>query len=169
MPTTTSKQISLRDLLVIKLRALYDIEQELVKALPKLAKAATDSDLKEGFTAHLSETKNHVRRLEDAFVELGEKPKKEKSEGIRGIAKDAEWIIKNIKDKKVLDAALIAGASYAEHYEMAGYMAAVEWARTLGEDEIALLLEETLGEEIAADHKLAALGKEKINERAELY
>jgi ferritin-like metal-binding protein YciE len=157
---------TLDDLLVLKLKALYDIEDRLTKALPKMAKAATDPDLKKGFEDHLKETKNHSRRLEQAFQTLGLKPSKTKAEGIRGIIADAEWNIKEKPSKEALDALLIASASYAEHYEMAGYMAASNWANALGYTEVSSLLRENLAEEQAADAKMADLAKRKVDARA---
>ncbi|MDB5204331.1 MAG: ferritin-like protein [Candidatus Taylorbacteria bacterium] len=164
MPNTKSKQKDLSALLVTKLSVLLDIEEQLIKALPKLAKAATDKELKDGFTTHLDETKGHVKRLERAFTLLNTKPERGmKSAGIRGIIEDGGWVIKNVKPKEALDTNLIAAASYAEHYEMAGYMAALIWAEELGLSEVAELLEANLKEEVAADEKLAKLGTEKIN------
>jgi ferritin-like metal-binding protein YciE len=163
MPTT-KKEKNLHDLFIAKLSVLLDIEKMLLKALPKLAKAATDSDLKDGFKDHLEETKEHVYRLEQVFNALDTKPQRSiKSAGIRGIIEDGEWVIKNVKPKGALDANLIAVASYAEHYEMAGYMAAIEWATTLEYNEVADVLKETLKEEMAADEKLTQLGRDKIN------
>ncbi len=154
------KNLNLRDLLILKINALYDIEQELVKALPKFAKAASDQSLKEVFRNHLAETRTHVERLEQIHALLDEKPKKLKSEAIRGIAKDAQWIIKNVKPLPALDSALLRAGQYGEHYEMAGYMGALSWARTLGEEEVATLLETTLEEEQSSDEKLTELGSE---------
>lgn len=155
---TKNDEAPLKSLLIQKLQALYDIESELVKTLPKMATAAKHADLKDGFRNHLAETKEQVKRLEEAFDILGEKPKKLKAEAIRGLAKDGDWVIKNVKGKEALDVNLIAAASYVEHYEMAGYMAALKWAELLGEIEVADLLEATLGEEEMADEKLAELG-----------
>lgn len=159
--------MSVRQLLIMKLQALFDIENEIVKALPKLAKKAEDGELKMAFEEHLEETKRHVDRLVKAFEYLGEKPKKLKSEGIRGLVEDGEWIAKNIP-QPALDANLIAAAQYVEHYEMAGYGTASEWAEILGEQEIKSLLEETLEEEKAADEKLNDLAKSKINEKVSM-
>ncbi len=159
--TKTKKQdMNLRTLLIQKVNALYDIESELVKALPKMAKAATTPELKKGFEEHLEETKNQVERLEEIHRILGEEPKKLKAEGIRGLVKDGEWVIKNVVPKEAMDANLARAAQYVEHYEMAGYMAAIDWAETLAETEIVDLLNDTLEEEIAADDKLAMVGGE---------
>lgn len=163
----TNKEKTLYDLLIAKLSVLLDVEKTLVKALPKLAKAATDPDLKEGFKMHLAETKEHVSRLEEAFTALDARPQRGmKSAAIRGIVEDGEWVMKNVRPKESLDANLIAAASYAEHYEMAGYMAAIEWSNILGHSQVVDLLNETLKEEVAADEKMSALGKKKINANA---
>lgn len=167
MATKKIKQpVTLQDLFVMKLKALYDIELQLTKALPKMAKNATDPELSAGFEEHLEETLEHVSRLEEIFGRLGEKPTKTKVEAIRGMIADADWIMKNIKDPDALDASLIAAGQYAEHYEMAGYGAAKEWAKLLGLNEIEDLLNETLKEEKAADAKLNELATARINEQA---
>jgi ferritin-like metal-binding protein YciE len=139
-----------------KIQALYDIEKQLEKALPKLAKAATNPDLKEGFMEHLEETKEHSVRLERIFKMLEEKPKKLKVEGIRGIVADGEWVAKEVDTTDPIhDAMLAAAARYAEHYEMAGYLSAIAEANSLGMTDAAVLLTATLNEEIAADEKLS--------------
>jgi ferritin-like metal-binding protein YciE len=164
MPKKTSKDMDLKSLLIQKLQALYDIENEIIKALPKLAKKAKHSELKQALEEHLEQTRGHAERLIKAFDILGEKPKKLKVEGIRGIIEDGDWVAKNIP-QPALDANLIAAAQYVEHYEMAGYGTAAEWAEELGEMEIKELMGQTLEEEKAADEKLNALAKTKINEK----
>jgi ferritin-like metal-binding protein YciE len=149
-------QTTLTNALIVKLKSLYDIEQQLTKALPKMAKAATNEDLKTAFLDHLEETKGHVKRLEQAFKHLNEKPKALRVEAIRGLVDDAKWVIDQKYEKPALDAMLIGAASYVEHYEMASYMAAARWARTIN-GEVASLLEQTLDEEQAADEKLSGL------------
>jgi ferritin-like metal-binding protein YciE len=158
--------ISLHDLFLMKIQALYDIENELIKALPKLAKNSFDEDLASAFTEHLEETRLHAERLEDIFEKLDRTPKKLKAEGIRGIIADGEWVAKNIGDFKARDAALIGAAQYAEHYEMAGYQSAVDWAALLGFTDIADILGETLEEEQAASDKLSGLAAGGIDEMA---
>ncbi len=150
--------MNLRELLIQKVNALYDIEKSLVKALPKMAKASKDPDLKRGFTDHLAETKTHVVRLEQVAKILGVKVKALKSEAIRALVKDGEWVIKTVKPAEARDANLARAAQYVEHYEMAGYIAALDWAHTLGESEVADLLQETLEEEEATDMKLQEAG-----------
>lgn len=157
---------NLHELLILKLESLYDVEQELVKVLPKLAEHATDEDLREAFESHLEETKNHVLRLEAAMGLLGVAPKKEKVAGIRGINEDGSWVLKHVKGDAARDAALIGAAQYAEHYEIAGYISAREWAAMMDHDEVADLLDATLMEEQAATLKLAELAHNGINQRA---
>jgi len=159
-----AKATSLRELLIVKLQALYDTEGELVKALPKMAKAATDEDLSAAFEDHLEETKAQVERLENIFDLLGEKAKKIKGDAIRGLVTDSEWVIKNTEEGDARDIALIAAARYVEHYEMAGYMGAQEWAEMLGDEGVAALLEETLEEEEKAEEKLSEIATQ-ITER----
>lgn len=155
----------MHELLILKLQSLYDIEQELTKALPKLAKAATSEELTEAFETHLEETKGHVARLEEAMRLLDVTPKKEKVAGIRGIAEDGNWVAGHTS-AVARDAGLIAAAQYAEHYEIAGYTAAREWAAMMDHTEVADLLDSTLKEEQAANEKLAELAHNGINQRA---
>lgn len=159
-------QDTLRDLLVNKLKALYDTEKQLVKALPAMAKNATDEDLKQGFENHLEQTKVHVERLEQSFEMIGEDPDELECDGIRGIIADAEWVIDNVNGDAALDANLIAAAQHVEHYEMAGYQSAITWARILGQDDIADLLEGTLNEEQETSDELADLAVAKIDMKA---
>lgn len=161
-----AKSKTLKELLVIKIRSLYDIESELVEALPTMTEAATDPDLKEAFREHLDETRGHVSKMENILELLGEDKEKLKVEGIKGLVKDAEWLVKNVEEGNALDAALIGAARSVEHYEMAKYMVAHEWAEMLGEEEVSDLLSETFEEEENADEKLSELGTliaERIN------
>jgi ferritin-like metal-binding protein YciE len=157
---------TLHDLFVLKMMALYDMESELVKALPKMAKAAGDPELKQSFLDHLEETKEHVTRLEQVFTILELKPKKTKVEAIRGLVADAEWLIKQKPSQGLLDAVLIASARYVEHYEMAGYLTAIAWAELLDMDDAIEVFEATLEEERKSDMALNEIAEEKINERA---
>jgi ferritin-like metal-binding protein YciE len=165
MPNQPKAQ-NLRDLFVLKLKALYDVENQLTKALPKMAKAATDEDLQTAFEDHLAETQNHVKRLEEVFGMLDMKPAKITVEAIRGLAEDGDWVAKNLKGSPALNAGLIAAAQYVEHYEIAGYGSVTEWAKLLGEDDIADVLGKTLEEEETADEKLNELALSRINEEA---
>jgi ferritin-like metal-binding protein YciE len=157
---------NLRDLLVTKLQALYDVENQIIKALPKLAKKAGDADLQEAITRHLHQTEGHAERLEQAFGIMEMKMHKMQSGAIRGLSEDADWVVKNTKGKEALDAALIAALRSVEHYEIAAYGAAREWAELIGERQVAELLEETLHEEEEAADALADLALSKVNGKA---
>jgi ferritin-like metal-binding protein YciE len=138
----------------MKLQALYDVEKEIVTALTKMSKKATHDDLATVFTEHLGETRGQIERLEKCFFILDKKPKKMKSAAIRGLIDDAEWMIGEIDDLKARDVSMIASAQTVEHYEIAKYETAVVWARDLGLNDIAAMLEESLGEEKMALEKL---------------
>jgi ferritin-like metal-binding protein YciE len=150
---------TLREAFVKELADLYDAEKQIIKALPKMAKAAEHDELKQGFEQHLEETEQHVNRLEQVFELLGEKPRTRKCKGIEGIIKEGE---EDIKEKEG-DAALICGAQKVEHYEMAAYGSLVSWARLLEEEEAADLLEETLDEEKSTDEKLTEAAENIVN------
>ncbi len=157
---------NLDDALIIKLKALYDVEKQLIKALPKMAKKSSDPDLKAAFADHLKETEIHAERLEECFELLDMKPSKLQVDAIRGMVADAEWIIGEKPVPAVLDSMLIGAASHVEHYEISGYVSAAKWARMLGYSQAADLLEQTLQEEEAAEEKLAGLADGMIDERA---
>lgn len=139
----------------IKLQTLYDIEKQLEKALSKMAKTTTNSELKKVFRSHCRQTEEHSKRLEKIFKLLELKPKKLKSEGIRGIIADGEWIMGTTGEEAFKDALLISSARYAEHYEMAGYASACDQANLLELAEIEGLLRQTLEEEKLTDNTLA--------------
>lgn len=160
------KTENLRDLLALKINALRDIEEQILAALPIMIEKATDEDLKSSLRDHLEETRVHVKRTEEALDELGEERDKVKVDGIRGIIKDAEWSMKHAASPESLDAAIIASASYVEHYEIAGYTAAIAWADTLGLDSVSEILSETLKEEHHADAVLQEAAHSKVNQRA---
>lgn len=157
---------TLKDAFVVKLKSLYDVEDQLVEALPKLADAATHPDLKSAFQEHVAETQEHMSNLEKCFGILTIKPEKLKGDAIRGLISDSKWMLKEDLNKAVLDAMLIGTALYVEHYEMAGYTTAVSWASLLEYPEVADILSGVLADEEAAADKLAALAEEAINERA---
>lgn len=136
---------------ISKLQCLYDIELQIEKALPKMAKAASSKDMKASFTLHHKETKEQVKRLERAFKSLEMKPKKTKVEGIRGIIADGEWVMDVDAPEDIKDAMLASAARYVEHYEMAGYTSAILEAKLLGLTDIEALLLETLAEEEQTD------------------
>jgi ferritin-like metal-binding protein YciE len=159
---------NLKELLIDELRDAYHAEKQLVKALPKLAKAATSPQLREAFENHLAETEEHVTRLEQAFEMLDETARAKTCPGMLGIVEEASELLKEKgKDKgAALDAGLIAGAQRAEHYEMAAYGTLRSWAEALGHQDVAELLAATLEEEKAADEKLSELAQAGINEAA---
>ena len=160
------KQNALKELYVDELRDLYNAENQLTKALPKMAKAATSEDLRAGFEEHLEQTKGHVERLEQIFESLGEKPSGKKCKGMEGlVAEGAEMIEEDIEDE-ARDAGLISAAQRVEHYEIAGYGSVRTYAQLLGEEEAAELLEQTLQEEKETDQKLTKLA-ETINVQAQ--
>jgi ferritin-like metal-binding protein YciE len=156
---------SLKKLYVDELKDLFSAENQLVKALPKMAKAASSDELRAGFEKHLEQTKGHVQRLEEIFQSLDESPKGKKCVGMEGLVKEGSEIMAEDFDDAVLDAGLIGAARRVEHYEIAAYGAVCEFAHVLGESRHASLLEKTLAEEKQTDDKLAELAKE-INAQA---
>ena len=150
---------TLRELLIDKLQDLYSAEQQITKALPKLAKTAHDPNLKKAFEHHLEETRNHVTRLEQIFKRFKEEPKGKTCEAMKGLLKEGEERISDGGEAEVLDAGLIAAAQRVEHYEIAAYGSARTYAELLGEQEAVRLLGETLAEEKAADAKLTQVAK----------
>jgi ferritin-like metal-binding protein YciE len=154
------KHNELKDLYIDELRDLYDAENKLVKALPKLAKAANSDKLRSGFEEHLEQTRGHVERLEEIFEALSEKPTGKKCAGMAGLVKEGEEIMDEDFSEEVMDAALISAAQRVEHYEIAAYGCVSAWAELLGESEANALLEKTLGEEKETDQKLTELSEE---------
>ena len=154
----------LKELYIDELKDLYSAENQLVKALPKMAKAATSPDLRAGFEEHLEQTKVHVQRLETIFEQLGESPKGKKCKGMEGLIEEDSEAIEEYEGE-LLDAALIGAAQRVEHYEMAGYGTVSAFAEELGESEHVTLLEETLEEEKETDEKLSGLAGD-INAKA---
>ena len=154
------------DLFVHQLRDVYYAEKQLVKALPKMAEKATSPQLKQAFTSHLAETKGHVSRVEQVFKLHGVEAKAVNCPAIDGIIEEANEVTGEVDDKEVLDAALIAAAQAAEHYEISRYGTLVAWAQQLGRDDCASVLERNLAEEKAADKKLTSLAESGINRKA---
>ncbi|MFZ0817856.1 MAG: ferritin-like domain-containing protein [Candidatus Sulfotelmatobacter sp.] len=154
----------LRELYIDELKDLYSAENQLVKALPKMAKAASSDELRSGFEEHLEQTKGHVQRLETIFEQLEENPKGKKCKGMEGLIEEGSEATGEYEDS-VLDAALIGAAQRVEHYEMAAYGTVRAFAEELGETEQASLLGETFEEEKQTDEKLSSLAKE-INPEA---
>jgi ferritin-like metal-binding protein YciE len=157
---------SLHDLYVDELKDLYNAENQLVKALPKMAKKASAPELKKAFEDHLQQTKGHVDRLDKIFKGLGEKPTGKTCKAMKGLVEEGKEVIDEDGDDSVLDAALIGAAQRVEHYEMAGYGVVRTFAQLLGESEAARTLQKTLDEEGAADKKLTGLAERIINVQA---
>ncbi len=157
---------SLRELFVDELKDLYNAETQLVKALPKMAKAAGSAELRTALEDHLSETEHQVERLEKIFEQLEESPKGKKCKAMTGLIEEGKEMIEAEGEEPVKDAALIAAAQRVEHYEIAGYGTVRTFAQLLGFDDAAQLLQETLDEEAAADRKLSELAK-SINMEAQ--
>jgi ferritin-like metal-binding protein YciE len=154
------------DLFVHTLRDIYYAEKQIVKALPDMVGKATDPQLKQGFQTHLRETENHVKRLEQVFQLIGQKPQGVDCPAIDGIIEEANEVAGEIGQKPVLDAALIAAAQAVEHYEMTRYGTLIAWANELGKRECVTLLQQTLDEEKATDKKLTAMAEGQVNRKA---
>jgi ferritin-like metal-binding protein YciE len=157
---------NLQDLLVENLKDLYSAENQILKALPKAAKKVENDELRTALEDHVKETEGHVRRLEDIFAELGEKPGGKKCHGMEGLLTEAKELLSEDAEPEVLDAGLIVGCQKVEHYEIAGYGSAVTFAKLLGNDRAAKLLAQTLDEEKAADEKLTSIAESSINVEA---
>jgi ferritin-like metal-binding protein YciE len=155
----------LKQLYIDELKDLYNAENQLVKALPKLAKGAQSNELRRGFEQHLEQTKGHVERLEQIFEILGESPKGKKCKGMEGLIEEGSEVMDEDYEDSVLDAALIGAAQRVEHYEIAGYGTVRSMAELLGESDQVSLLEETLQEEKETNEKLTELAKQ-INAEA---
>jgi ferritin-like metal-binding protein YciE len=163
---TMAEAGTLHDAFIDELRDTYDAERQLTKALPKLAKAAASPDLRAAFETHLEETKGQIERLEEVFESLDEKVQGKHCDGIAGIIEEGKSIMDEDFDDTTMDACLIAAGQRAEHYEMAAYGTLVAWARAMGHAEAAVLLQQTLDEEKAADEKLSSLAEGGINQEA---
>ncbi len=158
---------NLRDLYVEQLRDLLSCESQLVKALPKMAKAAASSPLRHAFEKHLEQTKGHVERLQQIFSNMGMPARSHKCKGMEGILGEGQEMMSDADTPEVCDAALIAAAQQTEHYEMAAYGTVRTYAQFLGDEKAASLLQQTLDEEGATDKKLTELAQNGINLRAE--
>jgi len=155
----------LKELYIDELKDLYSAENQLVKALPKMAKAASSDELREGFEKHFEQTRGHIQRLEKIFQALGESPKGKTCKGMQGLIEEGSEATEEDYNGSVMDAALIGAAQRVEHYEIAGYGTVRSMAETLGESNHVSLLEKTLEEEKETDEKLTDLA-EQINTQA---
>jgi ferritin-like metal-binding protein YciE len=157
---------SLKDLYIDELKDLYNAENQLLKALPKMAKKASAPELKRAFQDHLAQTEGHVERLKKIFKGLGEKPTGKTCKAMKGLVEEGKEVIEEDGDDSVLDAALIGAAQRVEHYEIAGYGVVRTFASLLGEDDAMATLQRTLNEEAEADKKLTKLAESIINVEA---
>jgi ferritin-like metal-binding protein YciE len=157
---------TLHDAFIDELRDTYDAEKQLTKALPKMAKAASSSLLREAFESHLEETRGQIERLEQVFEILEETIRGKHCDGIEGIIEEGKAVMEEDFDGVTMDACLIAAGQRAEHYEMAAYGTLVAWAQAMGHNEAASLLQQNLDEEKAADKKLSAIAEGGINQDA---
>lgn len=158
---------TLQDLYIEELKDLYNAENQILKALPKMIRAASHPQLKRAFTSHERQTRQHVKRLERIFRGLGETPKGKKCVGMQGIIQEGAELIQERPEPDVLDAGLIAAAQHVEHYEIAGYGCVRTYARLLGQEDHAALLQQTLDEEKDTDELLTSLAEASINLQAE--
>jgi ferritin-like metal-binding protein YciE len=157
---------TLRDLFVNELKDIYNGENQILKALPRLARAAESAELRNAFEKHLRETEGQVKRLERIFERLGERPTGKRCKGMEGLVEEGKDILEEKGEDAVVDAALIAAAQKVEHYEIASYGCLITYAGLLGDREAEKLLKQTLGEEEATDKKLTELGEGGINQAA---
>jgi len=157
---------SLDKLFLEELKDVYNAEKQILRALPRMAKAADSPELQQAFITHQKETEGHVQRLERIFKELGQAPRGKKCKGMEGLLEEGKEVLEDDGEPAVIDAALIASAQRVEHYEMAAYGCLRTYAQLLGRDEAAQLLQQTLEEEEATDEKLTQLGESGINEAA---
>jgi len=160
------KLMMLDDLFVEEMQDLYSAENQLVQALPKIAKAASSPELRRAFEAHLEQTKGHVRRIEEIFSNVEGSPKGKKCVGMEGLLKEGKEFLNDDIQDEVRDAALISAAQRVEHYEIAGYGSARAHADELGYSQAVTLLQQTLDEEKEADRKLTQIAETRVNEYA---
>jgi ferritin-like metal-binding protein YciE len=159
-------QKSGNDLILHFVRDIYYAERQILKALPKMAKAAENDQLKQALLHHRDETQHQVERLQQVFEKLGARVRGQTCEAINGIIEEGEEIVGDFEKGPVLDAGLVASAQAVEHYEMARYGTLVAWAKAVGQNEVAQLLEETLAEEKKADELLNQLATQELNKSA---
>jgi len=157
---------TMNDLFVHQLQDIYYAENQLVKALPKMAEKASDPQLKQGFLTHLDETRTHVKRLEQVFGMHGVEVEAVDCPAIDGIIEEADEVTGEVADRAVLDAALINAAQAAEHYEITRYGSLIAWAKQLGRSDCASVLQKTLEEEKETDKKLTMIAENRVNLRA---
>lgn len=157
----------LHELFLEQLGDMYNAEQQLTKALPKMAKAAESDELREALEQHLEETEEHVSRIEQVFESLDETLRKKTCPAMKGLVQEGEEIVSDLKNSSALDAGIIAACQKVEHYELASYGTLATWAEQMGHDEAAKLLRQTEDEEAAADEKLTEVAETIANQRAQ--
>jgi ferritin-like metal-binding protein YciE len=157
---------TLHDAFVDEIRDVYNAEKQLVKALPKMVRNASDPELRKAFEAHLGETEGHVSTLEAVFEMLGEKARGKQCDGMAGILEEAKSALEEGFDPVTLDAVLIAAAQRVEHYEITAYGTLITWAKTMGHADVARSLKQIIAQEESADRKLSALAEGGINQKA---
>jgi ferritin-like metal-binding protein YciE len=157
---------SLNDLLLTFMQDIYYAERQILKALPKMAKAAQNEQLKQAFMHHREETQGQVERLQKAFEALGKRPRGQTCEAINGLIEEGEEVVEEYPEGSVRDAGLAACAQAVEHYEMARYGALIAWAKVAGQQEVVQLMEETLAEEKKTDALLNDLANRELNQQA---
>ena len=158
---------SMEDLYVNELKDLYSAEKQILRALPRMAKAATHPELRQAFEEHITVTEEQVRRLETIFDDLGKAPRGKKCRGMEGLIEEGKEMLEEAEDDDVLDAGLIGAAQRVEHYEIAGYGTARTFAQELGYKEHARILQQTLDEEGETDKRLSAIAERRVNKDAE--
>jgi ferritin-like metal-binding protein YciE len=168
-PEGSGADNDLRKLFIDELADVYNAENQLIKALPKMAKAAESEELREAFQSHLEETEGHATRLGEIVKLLDESLKRKTCPAMKGLIEEAQDLMKEEKDSSALDAALIAAAQKVEHYEIASYGTLCAWAKQLGERGAVEILEKTLEEEKAADDKLTSIGESTANQKAQSH
>jgi ferritin-like metal-binding protein YciE len=156
----------LRKLFVEELKDLYSAEKQILQALPRMAKKVSNPDLKKAFEEHVEMTRGQVERLDQIFEGLGKSPRGKKCKGMEGLLEEGKEMMEEDMDPEVLDAALLAAAQKVEHYEISGYGTVRTYARLLGEDQAAKLLQQTLDEEAETDKRLTMLAEKSINVEA---
>lgn len=161
---TETDDSALHELFLDELADILHAERQLTKALPKMAEAATTEELSAAFESHLTETENHIKRLEQVFSSLDEPVKSKECKAMKGLLEEGKEMMEEMEDSPALDAALIAAAQKVEHYEIASYGTVVAWAEKMGHEEAVELLTATLDEEKAADEKLTAIAESTANE-----
>lgn len=161
------KTKTMKELLIEEMRDVLDAEKQILKGLPRMAKAVDDEELRTAFEEHRAVTEGQVRRLEQAFEQLGERARSKKCSGVAALIEEAQNHISELEDTNLLEAALIGAAQKVEHYEIAAYGTLREFARECGEEQVASLFEQTLGEEKETDQRLTAIAESRVNRQAE--